>query len=58
MVPGEGREALSGPAREIPSSRILHLANPPGNCFDIRPQKFELPTFDKDNPDGWILKAE
>ena len=58
MAPVEGGEESFGPAREIPPTPILHLANPLGNVFDIRPRKLELPTFDCDNPEGWILKAE
>ena len=54
MAPVECGEVSSGSAREIPPTPILHLANPPGNCFDIRPRKLELPTFDGDNPEGWI----
>ena len=58
MGPMESGEASSGPTREIPPTLILHPANPPGNHFDIRPRKLKLPTFDSDNPEGWILKAK
>ena len=58
MAPVEGGEASSGPAREIPPIPILHPTNPPGNHFDIWPRKLELPMFDSDNLEGWILKAE
>ena len=53
MVPVESGEASFRLAREIPPTPILHPANPPS-----RPRKLYLPTFDCDNPEGWILKTE
>ncbi|GAA0168842.1 hypothetical protein LIER_40649 [Lithospermum erythrorhizon] len=57
---GEGRFTDSGRPTMIGGSTPdwLYPSTIPAPRWDFRPQQIELSTFEGENPDGFILKAE